>query len=630
MIYLDSAATSFFRPPEVLEAVAGAMTSFGNPSRGGCGPSLLASRTVFQAREALNRLFDGDGPEQVAFTANSTESLNLAIKGLLKPGELAVSTIMEHNSVLRPLYEMEGQGAKLLLAGCDEKGRLLYEDLEEKIRRGAKLAVVTHASNVTGNRNDLRRIGKICRETGTLLIVDVSQTAGIFPISMKEDNIDVVCFTGHKSLMGPQGTGGLCVRKGVEIRPLLSGGSGILTFEKEHPSAMPVRLEAGTLNTHGIAGLLAGVRYLMEEERWKNFQEKELRLAELFYRELKDCPKFIFYGDPAGGLRVPVISLNLREEDSGEVSDWLFHEYGICTRPGGHCAPLMHEFFHTERQGMVRFSFSHGNTEEEVRRAAQILKKYKQGKAHLESRIIDNEQFWKMRHWQQMEKNGQGGNPGDPQPASAWLVNCILSKHADAMDCYPEPTVLPREPGDREEAGKLTRILPVILKKNGFKRTYSSAWWYKLKSGCAVYGVFWDAGKLNGLGDISIRRMDLLNLFWEPGVTDIQDSPHFFSTELQDREALEERYPQAKGKADRGGWTLSRYLYDDAVDTSGKVLVVDWYYHTRENGRRVLQYCKFVGENVLYTRRTTRRRRSAWRRSCTPSSSWAARAPIRA
>ena len=237
---------------------------------------------------------------------------------------------------------------------------------------------------------------------------------------------------------------------------------------------------------------------------------------------------------------------------------------------------------------------------EEVRRAADILRRYHAGKRQLEQRIIDNEQFWKLRHWHQMEKAGQGGNPADPQPTSGWLVNCILSKHADAMDCYPEPTVLPREPGDREEARKLTRILPVVLKKNGFKRTYSSAWWYKLKSGCAVYGVFWDAGKLNGLGDISIRRMDLLNLFWEPGVTDIQDSPHFFSTELQDREALEERYPQAKGKADRGGWTLSRYLYDDAVDTSGKVLVVDWYYHTRENGRRVLQYCKFVGDTVLY------------------------------
>ena len=180
---------------------------------------------------------------------------------------------------------------------------------------------------------------------------------------------------------------------------------------------------------------------------------------------------------------------------------------------------------------------------EEVRRAAQILKKYKQGKAHLESRIIDNEQFWKMRHWQQMEKNGQGGNPGDPQPASAWLVNCLLSKHADAMDCYPEPTVLPREEGDRAEAAKLTRILPVVLKQNQFKRTYSDAWWYKLKSGCAAYGVFWDAGKLGGLGDIAIRRMDLLNLFWEPGVRDIQDSEHFFSTELISNAQLLRSYP---------------------------------------------------------------------------------------
>ena len=165
---------------------------------------------------------------------------------------------------------------------------------------------------------------------------------------------------------------------------------------------------------------------------------------------------------------------------------------------------------------------------EELRRANGILKKYKEGKTRLEQRIIDNEQFWKLRHWEQMEKEGQGGNSGDPQPASGWLVNCILSKHADAMDCYPAPTVLPREPDDRQEAQRLSRILPVVLKKNQFKRTYSSAWWYKLKSGCAVYGVFWDGTKLGGLGDISVKRMDLLNLFWEPGVTDIQDSAHFF------------------------------------------------------------------------------------------------------
>ena len=237
---------------------------------------------------------------------------------------------------------------------------------------------------------------------------------------------------------------------------------------------------------------------------------------------------------------------------------------------------------------------------EELRRANGILKKYKEGKARLEQRIIDNEQFWKLRHWEQMEKEGQGGNSGDPQPASGWLVNCILSKHADAMDCYPSPTVLPREPDDRQEAQRLSRILPVVLKKNQFKRTYSSAWWYKLKSGCAVYGVFWDGTKLGGLGDISVKRMDLLNLFWEPGVTDIQGSAHFFSTELVDNERLLADYPQLEGKLGRGGFTLSRYLYDDTVNTTGKSLVVDWYYHTAVEGRRVLQYCKYVGETVLY------------------------------
>lgn len=237
---------------------------------------------------------------------------------------------------------------------------------------------------------------------------------------------------------------------------------------------------------------------------------------------------------------------------------------------------------------------------EQVRQAAQILKKYKLGKKHLEARIIDNEQFWKLRHWEQMEKDGRGGNPEDPQPASGWLVNCVLSKHADAMDAYPQPTVLPRAEDDREEAKRLTRILPVILQKNQFKRTYSDTWWYKLKSGCAVYGIFWDSAKLGGLGDVSIRKMDILNLFWEPGVTDIQDSPHFFSVELADREALLRRYPQLEGKLSAADGTISRYLYDDTVDTAGKALVVDWYYHTEVGGRKVLQYCKFTGETVLY------------------------------
>lgn len=237
---------------------------------------------------------------------------------------------------------------------------------------------------------------------------------------------------------------------------------------------------------------------------------------------------------------------------------------------------------------------------EEVRKATQILKKYKQGKAHLEQRLIENEQFWKLRHWQEMDKAGSGGNSADPRPTSAWLVNCILSKHADAMDCYPEPTVLPREPGDGAEADKLSRILPVILQRSRFRKVYADAWWRKLKSGCAVYGVFWDGEKDGGLGDVTIRSMDLLQLYWQPGVTDIQDSAHFFSTELVDNDTLLRQYPQLEDKLGRQSLTVSRYLYDDAVDTADKSVVVDWYYHTDVEGRKVLQYCKFVGETVLY------------------------------
>ena len=254
----------------------------------------------------------------------------------------------------------------------------------------------------------------------------------------------------------------------------------------------------------------------------------------------------------------------------------------------------------TATDGAVQEALTPKIGAEQVRQAAEVLRKYRLGKQNLDRRIIDNEQFWKLRHWEQMDKSGEGGNEQDVRPASGWLVNCILSKHADAMDSYPEPTVLPREPGDRQEAEVLGRILPVILKNNRFKRAYSQAWWNKLKFGCAVYGVFWDEEKLHGLGDISIRSMDVLNLFWEPGVQDIQESENFFCTELVPNKRLEEQYPELAGKLGRSGGQVSRYLYDDRVDTSEQSLVVDWYYHTTEQGRRVLQYCKFVGENVLY------------------------------
>lgn len=235
---------------------------------------------------------------------------------------------------------------------------------------------------------------------------------------------------------------------------------------------------------------------------------------------------------------------------------------------------------------------------EQVRKAMSILEKYRAGKTNLERRIIENEQFWKLRHWDQMK--GKDANPNDPRPASAWLVNVILNRHADAIDNYPEPNCLPRAADDADEAAKLSKILPVILKQNGFEQTYSDCWWYKLKAGTACYGVFWDSGKLNGLGDVAIRKCDILNLFWQPGITDIQQSRNLFHVELKDNDLLEEMYPQLVDKLKGETTLISKYIYDDTVDTSEKSLVVDWYYKRRQNGRDVLHYCKFCGDTVLF------------------------------
>ena len=237
---------------------------------------------------------------------------------------------------------------------------------------------------------------------------------------------------------------------------------------------------------------------------------------------------------------------------------------------------------------------------EEVRQAAQVLQKYKEGKANLEQRIIGNEQWYKLLHWGQLRKEGKAGG-GDVEPASAWLFNSIANKHADAMDSYPKPNVLPREEGDREDAKMLSSVLPVILERNGFEQVYSDVWWYKLKSGTGVYGVFWNPRLENGLGDIDIRKLDLLNLFWEPGISDIQKSRNLFSVELLDNKVLESRYPMLKGKLGGDVIDVARYIYDDAVDTADKTVVVDWYYKNEdESGKALLHYVKFAGDTVLF------------------------------
>lgn len=364
MIYLDNAATTIHKPPEVAEVVKQAILTAGNAARGAHSVSLSASRTVFETRQKLAQLFSCPRPDHVVFTMNSTEALNIAIYGLLSPGDHVISTDLEHNSVLRPLYDLQTRGVFVDFVSADRRGNVRYEDFEALFRENTKLVVCTHASNLTGNVLDIAHISKIAHAHGARLIVDASQTAGSIPIDMQKMGIDVLCFTGHKGLMGPQGTGGLCIQPGVEIRPLLRGGTGVHSYDKNQPQAYPTRLEAGTLNGHSIAGLDAALDFLLAQGV-ETIGARERSLMRRFYDGVRDIPGVTVYGDFSQEARAAIVALNIHDYDSSEVSDVLFTDYGIATRPGAHCAPRMHEALGTEKQGAVRFSFSYFNTEEE-------------------------------------------------------------------------------------------------------------------------------------------------------------------------------------------------------------------------------------------------------------------------
>ena len=373
VIYLDNAATTMQKPEEVIEAVVQAMHSMGNAGRGAHSASLEASRTIYDTRELLCRFFGGTDPRRLVFTSNSTESLNIAIKGLFEPGDHVITTMLEHNSVLRPLYEMEKRGVELTIIPADKKGVIEYNDIEKAIRPNTKAVVCTHGSNLTGNLVDIERIGKITCNNGLLLVVDASQTAGVFPIDVEKMQIDVLCFTGHKGLLGPQGTGGMYVREGIQIRPLKSGGSGVQTYSKSHPAEMPTALEAGTMNGHGIAGLHAAVEYI-QRTGIDQIRKREQECMKRFYEGVIQVPGVKVYGDFDDMNRCAIVSLNIGDYDSSEVSDELLTEYRISTRPGAHCAPLMHEALGTVEQGAVRFSFSHFTTDEEVDTAIKAIR----------------------------------------------------------------------------------------------------------------------------------------------------------------------------------------------------------------------------------------------------------------
>ncbi len=372
VIYLDNAATSYHKPPAVAAAVADAICRMGNAGRGAHAVSLDTSRMIYETRLLAAELLGGGDASRVAFTANSTESLNMAIQGILKPGDHVITTVMEHNSVLRPLYLMEGRGVELTILPLNDHGLIEAADFEREVRSNTKAVVCTHASNLTGDMNDLTAIGAMCRARGILLVVDASQSAGVFPIDMKEMCIDILCFTGHKGLMGPQGTGGICVREGVSIHPLVVGGSGVHSYSKLHPREMPTLLEAGTLNSHGIAGLGAALRFI-KETGIDAIRKRECQLMERFYEGVRQLPGVTIYGNFEASQRGAIVALNIGAYDSGEVADELAEGYGILTRAGAHCAPLMHEALGTVEQGAVRFSFSYFNTEEEIDLAVEAV-----------------------------------------------------------------------------------------------------------------------------------------------------------------------------------------------------------------------------------------------------------------
>lgn len=373
MIYLDNAATTVLKPPQVEQALCAALSGMANSARGAYGSSLSASRTIYAAREKLAKLFDFDRPERVCFTQNATEALNTVLAGLFSAGDHVISTVCEHNSVLRPLYRLQSEGVSVDFMPADRQGRLAYEDFAAAFTPKTKAIVCTHASNLTGNVFDLQKLSALAHQNGALLIVDASQTAGELPISMKQLGIDVLCFTGHKGLMGPQGTGGIVVGENVEIRPRTVGGTGVQTYLPTQPAQYPEHLEAGTRNGHGIAGLSAAVDFILSTGV-EEIERREAALTRRFYEGVRCIPGITVYGDFSAPQRAPIVALNAEGMDSDALADILWEDYGICVRAGAHCAPKMHEALGTKQQGAVRFSFGYYNTEQDADAAIAALR----------------------------------------------------------------------------------------------------------------------------------------------------------------------------------------------------------------------------------------------------------------
>lgn len=373
MIYLNNAATTLQKPPCVVRAVVQAMEHQGSCARGSHASEMSAARTVFHTRETLARLFGFSHPERVIFTANATQALNAALWGFLRPGDHVIATDWDHNSVLRPLHALaRTHGVEVDFLPADRQGRLRYDLLESLVRPNTRMLVGSHASNLTGNLLDLQRMSAFAKKHGLVFLLDAAQTAGCTPIAMEDMGVHLLAFTGHKGLMGPQGTGGLCVAPGVELRPLLSGGTGVRSFEEEQPEEYPEHLEAGTLNGHGLAGLGAAADFILETGA-DAIHVHERALTERFVRGLQSMDGVTVYGDFSGD-RAPVVALNLEGWDPAAAADELSQAYDIAVRPGIHCAPRMHRALGTQDRGCLRFSFGWYTTEEDIDAALAALK----------------------------------------------------------------------------------------------------------------------------------------------------------------------------------------------------------------------------------------------------------------
>lgn len=375
-VYLDHGATSFPKAPGVVDAMVEYMTKIGsNVNRGAYGTSHTAEQIVFETRSQLADFLEGDKPDHVVFTRNITESLNVLLKGFLKPGDRVITSGMEHNAVMRPLRSLERQGILVDVAPCGPQGDLDLEAFKQLFRSETRLVVMTHASNVCGTVLDLKAVGEICRTHDVRFVIDAAQTAGVLPVSMKAFQADAIAFTGHKALLGPQGMGGFIIRESFVplVAPLIEGGTGSRSDSDIQPELMPDKYEAGTPNIPGLYGLNAAIKFILETGR-DRIHEKEMALTGRFLEGLRTMDHVKVIGKQGVEDRTAVVSMDFPQEDNGLVAHYLDQQFGIKCRCGMHCAPAAHKTLGTFPKGTVRFSFGFFNTFAEIDYCLEALR----------------------------------------------------------------------------------------------------------------------------------------------------------------------------------------------------------------------------------------------------------------